>query len=297
MYTAHKKITIVSPFISDNALKSGRLLMDIENVIYSGVIVEVITDHKLDRNFDGSLKPRSQRGRALLREMGVHLKEAYKVHSKIIIVDDTVLIIGSFNWLSAVRNPSSLYANQETSTCLVGPSVKGKILKVEKTLSGLTLFDEKDRLFFKTLQTAIKGNVGAYIALCKKYRSSDLKRYKNLISQSISYFMGDVEQISQITRELRRIGVDILPGVIEHYNGDFSCVEDLIVFAEYFHEISHREIDKFVKENIESFVFAGENIIDLLENLSDLKLLSAHQMAADLSNGVYNGVVFDRMKR
>mgnify|MGYP001331971754 CR=1 FL=1 len=293
--TADKKITIVSPFISHVAIGVDNLCQHIENAISRGVIVEVITDHKLDRDSTGKLRQRSARGRGLLREAGVHLKVAYKVHSKIIIVDDVALVVGSFNWLSAVRSPSSIYSNQETSILLFGANVEKNIEEAQAALDSLKLVEEGDRSFFKTLEIAIRGNTSAYLAICKKYK--DNSRYKLLISQSLSYFMKDESQIAEIAIGLRdSLGLDILPQIFEYYNGEFSSFYDLLQFARHMKKVDIERVDEFLEDNVDGLVEAGQNMSDELIELYEMSLMETWSTVSNLSQGIHNGVIFDRLK-
>ncbi|MCY4780371.1 hypothetical protein ORI89_11970 [Sphingobacterium sp. UT-1RO-CII-1] len=59
------------------------------------------------------------------------------VHNKTILIDDSVLIEGSFNWLSATRDKTSPYHRSEASIVITdGPSIQASTLdlrnKVER---------------------------------------------------------------------------------------------------------------------------------------------------------------------
>ena len=49
------------------------------------------------------------------------------IHNKTICVDDKLLIEGSFNWLSSVRDENSPYCRKETSVMLQGEGVNEMI--------------------------------------------------------------------------------------------------------------------------------------------------------------------------
>ncbi len=297
------KITIVSPFISVAALKADGLIHAIGDAVSHGAIVEVITDYNLDRDQAGKLRPRSVAGRDLLRKVGVHLIEAYRVHSKIIIVGDFSLVVGSFNWLSAVRDSSSPYCNQETSTLLSGEGIEERIAQTKEALDKLKLVEEEDRSFFKTLEIAKNGNPKAYLALCKKHKNS--LRYKEMISQSLSCFMknlnslgfmGNLKNLAEIAIGLKGLGVDILPQIFDRYDGDFTDFRALLAFAEHMVRVDMERVDEFLSNNVDGLVEAGENMCDELEALYELELYKTWSYTAGLSNGVSNGIVFDRLK-
>ncbi len=58
-------------------------------------------------------------------QIGVHLHRIEKLHSKIVAVDDNLLSIGSFNWLSASRK--GVFARHETSFVYQGPHLESEI--------------------------------------------------------------------------------------------------------------------------------------------------------------------------
>jgi hypothetical protein len=297
------KITIVSPFISVAALKADDLIDTIGDAVSRGAIVEVITDYNLDRDQAGKLRPRSAAGRDLLRKVGVHLIEAYRVHSKTIIVGDFALVVGSFNWLSAVRDSSSPYCNQETSTLLSGEGIEERIAKTKEALNNLKLVQEDDRSFFKTLEIAKNGNSKAYLALCKKYKNSLC--YREIISQSLSCFMKNLNNLSfarnlknlaEIAIGLKGLGVDILPQIFDRYDGDFIDFLAFLAFAKHMVKVDRKRVDEFLSNNVDGLVEAGENMRDELEALHKLELYKTWRYTADLSNGVSDGKVFDRLK-
>ena len=84
-------------------------------------------------------------------ESSVELKVAKKIHSKIVIVDDKLLMIGSFNWLSVVRNQDSSYCNTEHTLVSSGAEVSLHIKKIKKDLSSLTYVESGGKSFYKQL--------------------------------------------------------------------------------------------------------------------------------------------------
>lgn len=113
--TAEKELIIFSPFISYNALQSDDILPLVHSTVQRGVKVIVITDKYLDKTDANGLKQHSQKGREALVQQGVDLVIADGIHNKTILVDDKVLIEGSFNWLSATRDKTSRYFREESS--------------------------------------------------------------------------------------------------------------------------------------------------------------------------------------
>lgn len=111
---AKKRLVIVSPFISVRAIQADNLAEIIAQKTQEGLEVLVLTDEHLDCP-NGNLKPHAQEGRQLLQQAGAQVVVRSGIHNKTLILDDQVIIEGSFNWLSAVRDPKSPYARDEKS--------------------------------------------------------------------------------------------------------------------------------------------------------------------------------------
>ena len=76
---------------------------------------------------------------AFEKEAGVKLKVVQGIHQKSILMDDRVLIEGSFNWLSAVRDESSPYFRKEVSyiiTSDIDPNLTHYIDEFQKEFLG-----------------------------------------------------------------------------------------------------------------------------------------------------------------
>src|SRR6266446_6800118 len=112
---AQHAVWIVSPFISAHAIDADRLPLLIRDTVKRGVIVTVYFNPQLNSDENGLKKPTAVRGIRMLREGGAHVKEVRSEHSKTLMIDHTVLIEGSFNWLSASRDNQSRYHRRERS--------------------------------------------------------------------------------------------------------------------------------------------------------------------------------------
>ncbi len=128
--TAEKRLVIVSPFISINALQDDNIPSLLGAAIQRGVEILIFTDSDLDM-VNGSLKPHAAMGRQALIDAGAILKIIPGIHNKTVILDRKVLIEGSFNWLSAVRDENSSYHRQETSIVLKEPYCEQFITRAE----------------------------------------------------------------------------------------------------------------------------------------------------------------------
>ena len=118
---AEKELIICSPFVSINAIEEDNITDLIKEAISRTVKVTIITDEKFDIQ-NGQLKENSKNGREVIQSSGATLVIYPKIHSKTICVDDKIFIVGSFNWLSAVRNEER--ANKEDSIVLEGDVAK-----------------------------------------------------------------------------------------------------------------------------------------------------------------------------
>ena len=118
---AEKELIICSPFVSINAIEEDNITDLIKEAISRTVKVTIITDEKFDIQ-NGQLKENSKNGREVIQSSGATLLIYPKIHSKTICVDDKIFIVGSFNWLSAVRNEER--ANKEDSIVLEGDVAK-----------------------------------------------------------------------------------------------------------------------------------------------------------------------------
>jgi phosphatidylserine/phosphatidylglycerophosphate/cardiolipin synthase-like enzyme len=68
-----------------------------------------------------------------------HVKEVRSEHSKTLVIDQTVLIEGSFNWLSASRDDQSRYHRRERSLRYEGQDVGEVIAKIIRETEGRVL--------------------------------------------------------------------------------------------------------------------------------------------------------------
>lgn len=152
---AKTELIIVSPFISSNAIVSDTVkyfLNDNRETVFSikiesvknqlitavkkGVKVLIITDSTLDTN-NNQLKPTAQKGREIIKQSGAQLKLVDGIHSKTIIIDDEIIIDGSFNWFSALRDAQSKYFREESSIVVKGEPAKAMIKKAKSYLENV----------------------------------------------------------------------------------------------------------------------------------------------------------------
>ncbi len=132
--TARKSVLIVSPYISIRALEDDNLLPLIRETVGRGVEVVVYTDHYLDKK-NGVLRENAVKGRQALVENHVCLRILKGIHNKTLVVDDCLLVEGSFNWLSASRNKRD--ARYECSIQVYAPAATEYIEKLKKELEDM----------------------------------------------------------------------------------------------------------------------------------------------------------------
>lgn len=149
---AKTELIIVSPFISSNAIecdtikcfdnnekrKLNSIKIDsvkeqLSTTVNKGVKVIIITDSTLDLQ-DNQLKPVAQKGREIIKQSGAKLKLVNGIHSKTIIIDNDIIIDGSFNWFSALRHENSKYFRNESSIVVKGEPAKAMIKKAKTFL-------------------------------------------------------------------------------------------------------------------------------------------------------------------
>lgn len=127
---AEKRLLIFSPFISISALQSDGITDRIRQAIgQRNVDILIVTDEQMDKQ-GNKLKEAALKGRQALSEAGARVIVTQGVHNKTICMDDSLLVEGSFNWLSAARDKNSPYCRKEASVFIRGGRVKEMIQKV-----------------------------------------------------------------------------------------------------------------------------------------------------------------------
>ncbi|ALR08400.2 AAA domain-containing protein [Xylella fastidiosa] len=110
-----REIHIVSPWIIERRIQDIGAFKAMQEAVERQVQVTVYTDQDLntdDKKDTKKIAEVLQAARAL-RGVGIEVHFVDRVHSKMVIGDDEVFCVGSFNWFSA--NRSAMYAKHETS--------------------------------------------------------------------------------------------------------------------------------------------------------------------------------------
>ena len=71
----------------------------------------------------------------LLSSAGANVIHKNRLHSKVLYIDNKMIIESSFNWLSAVRNQSSDYQRYESSLVYRGKMAAKMIASVQNDFS------------------------------------------------------------------------------------------------------------------------------------------------------------------
>jgi len=110
--TARQHLVIVSPFLTEAAIAADGIDAGIRAAVGRGVQVRIVSDPQLSSD-----RVAFERCVRRLENAGARVRRATTqgVHSKMLLVDRSWLVVGSFNWLSAVRQPRSQWARHESS--------------------------------------------------------------------------------------------------------------------------------------------------------------------------------------
>lgn len=132
-----KSITIVSPWLTWQKLEQTGFLTSMVQARARGIDITVVTDKSFNTE-DADYEKRKAKQQRLndavekLNEMGIVTKLVNRVHSKIVIGDEGLLCVGSFNWFSAAREDK--YQRYDTSMVYRGGSLKGEIQTIYTSL-------------------------------------------------------------------------------------------------------------------------------------------------------------------
>ncbi len=129
-----RRYSIVSPWIIARTMENVGFLTAFENAISRGASVDVFSDPLLNANVASDGQTQMSLAKDTLTKIGVRLHEVPRLHSKIVAVDDDLLAIGSYNWLSADRHGK--YARHETSFVYSGQHLESEINTIFQGLGG-----------------------------------------------------------------------------------------------------------------------------------------------------------------
>ena len=217
---AQKRVIIVSPYISNYAISFDGLIPKIEAAQDRGVQVVVYTDNRLDAE-EGELKPTALKGRKKLASALSGLCVAKKVHAKVLIVDDKDITVGSFNWLSALRDKNNQHSNHEQSIRVTGAVATDLIAKSIEALDALELEENEYSVFYKTYQRDFlsrwiegkEADAESYVELLGRHETlfstaehrqvsklADAMDYNGNADEQLEWFIGKLEGMGIIDR-------------------------------------------------------------------------------------------------
>lgn len=132
-----KSITIVSPWLTWQKLEQTGFLTSMAQARARGIDITVVTDKNFNTGHLDYEKRKEKQQRLndaveKLSEMGIVTRLVNRVHSKIVIGDDGLLCVGSFNWFSAVRDEK--YQRYDTSMVYRGENLKVEIKTIYSSL-------------------------------------------------------------------------------------------------------------------------------------------------------------------
>ena len=97
---AQQRIVIVSPYLRIRAVEEDEICSHVEAAVARGAEVLIYVDLRFNENLNHQS---AQAAAEKLREAGARVIVCRNIHSKILCVDNSVFVEGSFNWLSAER--------------------------------------------------------------------------------------------------------------------------------------------------------------------------------------------------
>lgn len=111
---ASERVLIVSPYLSNRAIEADDLVSLLETR-RDGPRIVVAYDFYLNTGRDRRLQANAARAIAMLRAGGAEVWALNGAHNKTLTVDESWIVEGSFNWLSARRNREDDWQRHEVS--------------------------------------------------------------------------------------------------------------------------------------------------------------------------------------
>lgn len=134
--TARRRLVIVSPYVTHNAIEADDILTQIRTAKARGVHILIFADEYFNERLNSK-----QFAMCVdkLETAGakVFIARRRGIHCKVVCSDDHLFVAGSFNWLSAVRNENHKYCKYELSSVHREPQSKQSIEKLLGDLSRL----------------------------------------------------------------------------------------------------------------------------------------------------------------
>ena len=126
------RVSIVSPWIVASRMERTGILSALADARKRGMEINIYVDPELSSRAAYGGPANLERAQASLKAAGIRMKKVRQLHSKIVVGDDNLLSVGSFNWLSADRGGK--YARHETSLVYRGPHLSDEIEAITGSL-------------------------------------------------------------------------------------------------------------------------------------------------------------------
>lgn len=123
---------IVSPWIKLRTMERTGILKALQAAAARGAVIDIYADPLLNADLLPEGIRQIDKAEEALKQIGIPLHRLEKLHSKIVAVEDDLLCVGSFNWLSADRDGQ--YARHETSYVYRGERVEAEIQMTREEL-------------------------------------------------------------------------------------------------------------------------------------------------------------------
>jgi len=131
---AEHMVLVVSPFITLQAINADRIDQLAASAVSRGVKVVFVVDDELNRDANNKVKVSSLQAKAMLERSGARFVIARQIHNKTLCTDMNMIVEGSFNWLSAVRDPNGRYKREEKSIMCCGRIAASMVKDVIKEI-------------------------------------------------------------------------------------------------------------------------------------------------------------------
>jgi hypothetical protein len=129
-----RHFSIVSPWVVARTIEKVGFLSAFEKAVGRGADIDIYTDPLLNTSTAPDGQTQMSLTEAALTDIGVRLHKVPRLHSKIVAIDNDLLAIGSYNWLSADRHGK--YARHETSFVYSGQHLESEIGMIFQSLGG-----------------------------------------------------------------------------------------------------------------------------------------------------------------
>jgi hypothetical protein len=132
-----RKVHIVTPWLIMKRIEETGALQAMRAAVQRGIEVTIYTDPALNTESDPRKRQALIEAAHTLRDANIQIVFVERVHSKVVIGDDNLYCVGSFNWFSASRDKR--YAKHETSLVYRGPKLTDEIEAMLRSIERRTI--------------------------------------------------------------------------------------------------------------------------------------------------------------